>query len=187
VKDPGVTPDGPIETGRLLLVALTPELARAALEDREGFVRSLGGRVPELWPMADFARMLPQIASGHERGSAAGPTRLVLDAASGTLVGETGFHGPPDRSGTVEVGYGILPDWRGRGIATEATRALISHAFARSPRRGLFKRPAVERVVARCLPDNPASIKVLEKLGMRRVGSSGETLLFEVRRGAWRG
>jgi len=44
----------------------------------------------------------------------------------------------------------------------------------------------VERVVARCLPENPASLKVLEKVGMSRVGRSGEALLFEVRRGSWR-
>jgi len=133
-----VAGEGPLRTERLVLVALVPPLARAAVEDREEFERSLGARVPEPWPMADFARMLPQIATGHEEGSAAGPTRLVV--AEGTLVGETGFHGPPDQSGTVEVGYGVLPSWRGQGIATEATRALISHAFDRSPRRGLLRR-----------------------------------------------
>jgi ribosomal-protein-alanine N-acetyltransferase len=179
-----VAGEGPLRTERLVLVALVPPLARAAVEDRGGFERLLGARVPEPWPMADFARMLPQIATGHEEGSAAGPTRLVV--AGETLVGETGFHGPPDRSGTVEVGYGVLPSWRGQGIATEATRALISHAFDRSPRRGLLRRGDVERVVARCLPENPASLKVLEKIGMRRVGRSGEALLFEVRRGSWR-
>jgi ribosomal-protein-alanine N-acetyltransferase len=164
---------------------LAHELASA--ESERSTVAPLTARVPELWPTADFARMLPRIAEGHEDGSAAGPTRLILGAQSGTLVGETGFHGPPNRSGTVEVGYGVLPDWRGQGVATEATRALISHAFERSSRRGVFRRPAeVERVVARCLPDNAASLKVLEKLGMRQVGRSGEALLFEVRRGAWR-
>jgi len=178
-QDPGA----PLRTGRLLLVGLTPRLARLALEDRSGFERSLGARVPGLWPLADFARMLPRISQGHEEGSAAGPTRLILHPAEGaegetlpTLVGETGFHGPPDDSGTVEVGYGVLPAWRGRGIATEATGALIRHAFDGS-------RGRVRRVVARCLPDNPASQRVLERLGMRRAGRSGEALLFELRRG----
>lgn len=181
--------DADLHTNRLVLVALTPELARTALEDRGGFGRAVGARVPEVWPMADFGRMLPRMAAGHEEGSTAGPTRLILH--DGTLVGETGFHGPPDRSGTVEVGYGILPDYRGLGIATEATRALIEHAFASPPRksvrrtstllRGGSTQPGgVRRVVARCLPDNPASLKVLTKLGMRRVGTSGEAILFEL-------
>jgi len=193
-------PEAPLRTARLLLVGLTPRLARLALEDREGFEWSLarlyGARVPQLWPMADFARMLPMISQGHEERSPAGPTRLILfpaDASGGepapTLVGETGFHGPPDGSGTVEVGYGVLPGWREMGIATEATRVLISHAFERDGPRGLrlpgVRRGGVRRVVARCMPDNPASQRVLERLGMSQVGRSGEALLFEVRREGW--
>ncbi len=160
-------------TERLALVALTPCLARVALRSREDLGRLLGARVPEVWPGADFARMLPRIAGGSEKGSAAGPTRLIVHAADGVLVGETGFHGPPDASGTVEVGYSVVPGYRGRGIAPEATGALIRHAFAS---------PAVRRVVAGCLEDNDASQRVLEKLGMRRVGSSGEVLRFEMSR-----
>ena len=155
------------------MVALTPSLARAALRSREDLRRLLGARVPGVWPGADFARMLPRIAGGSEKGSAAGPTRLIVHAADGVLAGETGFHGPPDASGTVEVGYSVVPGYRGRGIAAEATGALIEHAFAS---------PAVRRVVAGCLEGNDASRKVLEKLGMQHTGSSGEVLRFELLR-----
>ena len=44
-----------LRTERLTLVALKPELARAALEDRGKLARMLGARVPEAWPGADFA------------------------------------------------------------------------------------------------------------------------------------
>jgi ribosomal-protein-alanine N-acetyltransferase len=90
-----------------------------------------------------------------------------------TPIGETSFHGPPDESGTVEVGYSIVPDYRGQGFALEATRALIDEAFAR---------PDVCRITAACLDDNVASLKVLERLGMRLVGATGETLRFELRK-----
>ena len=40
----------------LALVVLTPELARAALEDRAKLGRMLGARVPETWPGADSQR-----------------------------------------------------------------------------------------------------------------------------------
>jgi ribosomal-protein-alanine N-acetyltransferase len=160
-----------IRTERLILVALTPPLARAALEDRARLGRMIGARVPETWPGADFARMLPRIAEGVEQTSSwAEPTRLAVHAADETLIGETGFHGPPDGSGTVEVGYSIVPAYRGRGFATEATRALIRASLAR---------PEVRRITAECLDDNLASLRVLEKLGMRRVGSAGGTLRFE--------
>ena len=155
-----------------MLVALTPPLARAALEDRARLGRMIGARVPETWPGADFARMLPRIAEGVEQTSSwAEPTRLAVHAADETLIGETGFHGPPDGSGTVEVGYSIVPAYRGRGFATEATRALI---------RACLARPEVRRIIAECLDDNLASLRVLEKLGMRRVGSAGGTLRFEM-------
>jgi ribosomal-protein-alanine N-acetyltransferase len=159
-----------LRTERLALVALTPELARAALEDRAKLGRILGSRVPETWPGADFAGMLPRIA----RGSGAGLTRLIVHAADETLIGETGFHGPPDASGTVEVGYSIVPAYRGLGFAVEATRALIRDSLAR---------PGIRRITAECLDDNAASLRVLEKLGMRQVGSAGATLRFELRRG----
>jgi ribosomal-protein-alanine N-acetyltransferase len=164
-----------MRTKRLTLVALTPPLARAALEDRAQLGRMLGARVPPTWPGADFARMLPHIAGGGERASLwPEQTRLIVHEGDRTLIGETGFHGPPDGSGTVEVGYSIVPDYRGQGFAFEATRALIDHALAR---------PDVSRITAACLEDNVASLRVLEKLGMHLVGTTGETLRFELRKG----
>lgn len=38
--------------------------------------------------------------------------------------------GPP-AEGTVELGYSIIPEARGRGYATELVEALVSHAFHR--------------------------------------------------------
>jgi ribosomal-protein-alanine N-acetyltransferase len=163
-----------LRTERLTLVALTPELARAAMDDRASLERMLGAYVPEAWPGADFATVLPRIARGIERTSPeTEPTRLIIHPADRTLIGETGFHGPPDGSGTVEVGYSIVPNYRGRGFASEATRVLIERAFERS---------GIRRITAKCLNDNVASLKILEKLGMRHVSSAGETLRFELRK-----
>jgi ribosomal-protein-alanine N-acetyltransferase len=120
---------------------------------------------------ADFATMLPRIARGVEQ-SGVEQTRLIVHTADNTLIGETGFHGSPDGSGTVEVGYSIVPDYRGRGFASEATRALIERAF---------ERPGIRRITAECLDDNVASLKVLE-MGMRHVSPAGETLRFELRK-----
>ena len=144
-------PRQPLRTGRLVLVALTPELARTALEDRPKLGLLLGARVPETWPGADFARMLPRIAQGVEAASpGAEPTRLVVHAADKTHIGETEFHGPPDGSGTVELGYSIVPTYRGCGLATEATRVLIEASL---------QRPDIRRITAECLGDNAASLR----------------------------
>jgi RimJ/RimL family protein N-acetyltransferase len=158
-----------------LPVALTPELARTALDHSPKLGLLLGARVPVAWPGADFARMLPRIAQGVEEASpGAKPTRLLVHAADKTLIGETEFHGPPDGSGKVEVGYSIVPTYRARGLATEATRALIEASL---------QRPDIRRITAECVADNAASLRVLEKLGMRRIGRAGETLHFELLEG----
>jgi ribosomal-protein-alanine N-acetyltransferase len=64
---------------------------------------------------------------------------------------------------TVEVGYIVLPAHWNRGIATEATRLVAADCFGRA---------GVSRLVALTTNDNVASLRTLEKLGMRRWGQS---------------
>ena len=162
-----------LHTERLTLVALTPELARVALADRGELGRRLRVHVPPVWPGAAFAGLLPFLANGLEEDSGGPPlpTRLVIHREDAVLVGETGFHGPPNGEGAVEVGYSVVPDYRGEGIALEATRALLQDAILRG---------GVRRVVAECERDNLPSIRVLERLGMHRRGVAGERLRYEL-------
>ncbi|MFN8635565.1 MAG: GNAT family protein [Chloroflexota bacterium] len=66
---------------------------------------------------------------------------------------------PPNRSAS--VGYGLLPAYWGRGLATEATTATVAY---------VFERLSLDRVWARADPRNVASLRVLEKVGMQREG-----------------
>jgi ribosomal-protein-alanine N-acetyltransferase len=52
-------------------------------------------------------------------------------------------------------------------------QALIAWAFAQ---------PQVQRIIARCAPDNIASRRILEKAGLRQVGEAGEMLHWELYR-----
>ena len=65
----------------------------------------------------------------------------------------------PER--TVELGYGVHPNFRGRGYATEAARALVTWAL---------EQDQIDRVIARCRPDNAASVRVLTKAGLAQTG-----------------
>ncbi len=77
------------------------------------------------------------------------------------VVGHAGFHGPPDAGGTVEVGYTVVPELRGRGHAGAALRALVEQA----------QRSAGVRVVrATVAPDNAASLAVVRRAGFVHVG-----------------
>ena len=78
------------------------------------------------------------------------------------LIGACGFGRRP--SGAVELGYWIARPYWNRGFATEAGRALIE--IART-----LKLPQLE---ASHFVDNPASGRVLEKLGFAATGLSAE-------------
>lgn len=64
-----------------------------------------------------------------------------------------------EREDAQRLGYWLTPDAWGRGYATEAGRAVVDAA-----RRTL----GLDRLTATCRHDNPASARVLEKLGFRR-------------------
>jgi RimJ/RimL family protein N-acetyltransferase len=89
----------------------------------------------------------------------------IVERASGAAVGDCAFKGPPDAEGVVELAYGVDPEHRGRGYATEAAGALAAFAFA-SGRARLVR--------AHTKPDNGASARVLEKCGFKRVGEVTE-------------
>ena len=64
-------------------------------------------------------------------------------------------------AGSAEVGYSVVREYRGRGIATEAVRGLLNEAFSRVQLR---------RVRAYCVPDNEASRAVLRRVGFEADG-----------------
>ncbi|GAC1398123.1 MAG: hypothetical protein NVSMB56_13080 [Pyrinomonadaceae bacterium] len=86
---------------------------------------------------------------------------LVVHKAHRMLIGTGGFKGEADDAGTVEFGYAIAPDYRRRGLATEAARGFVEFAFAH---------PHINAVQAHTLLDGMASINVLKKVGLKLVG-----------------
>jgi [ribosomal protein S5]-alanine N-acetyltransferase len=61
-----------------------------------------------------------------------------------------------------ELGYSIARPWWGRGLATEAARAVVDATFGALPEFARMRAMADAR--------NAASLRVLEKIGMRREG-----------------
>lgn len=104
---------------------------------------------------------------------------LVIDAAADDVVGFCGLR--RDGAG-VELVYALAPAVWGRGYATEAAAAVLGDAF---------RRVGLPRVVAQTDAPNAASIRVLERLGMRRVGDEagpgGPLVAFEIVAGEFAG
>jgi GNAT superfamily N-acetyltransferase len=84
-------------------------------------------------------------------------THLFVHEEDYALVGLGGFKGAPV-DGRVEIGYGIAPSYRGRGLATAAAAALVEIA----------RRRGVTTVVAHTLAETNPSTRVLCKLDFER-------------------
>jgi RimJ/RimL family protein N-acetyltransferase len=67
----------------------------------------------------------------------------------------------------------VTPGYRGRGIATEAVRALA---------RWALNQPAVLSILARCEPGNGPSIAVLARVGFVRDGVADAQLIWRLKR-----
>ncbi|GHC53610.1 GNAT family N-acetyltransferase [Streptomyces flavofungini] len=129
-----------------------------------------GSRRPDWAPdfPAEGDRVIAGFLTEHPEGLTACGHRLVVERDGGPVVGSIGLFWPPSE-GSIEIGYGIVGSRRGRGYASEATRALAEFALTA---------PAVDAVYATVELANPASVRVLEKAGLRRCGSDATTARF---------
>jgi RimJ/RimL family protein N-acetyltransferase len=146
-----------VRTPRLTLRPFWPEdageLSRAM--GHECVVRNLA-KVPWPYTLGDAEAF---VAMRHQ--AAPGPVFMICLHQDGAVrpIGGIGLHGQDD--GAHEFGYWLTPGAWGRGYATEAGRAVL-----RTARETLRLR----RVVAGHYVDNPASGRVLRKLGFRPTG-----------------
>jgi len=92
---------------------------------------------------------------------------------TGEIIGRCGFEPRPTEAGLEgELVWMFARPWWGQGLATESGAELI--------RYGLEALTLV-RVFAKAMPDNTASIRVMEKLGMTRVDSGDDEVEYEKR------
>jgi [ribosomal protein S5]-alanine N-acetyltransferase len=82
----------------------------------------------------------------------------VLLKTEDMLVGHMVFH-PWFAPRTYEIGWVFNGAYHGHGYATEAAMALLQYGF---------EKLQLHRIIATCQPENLASWRVMEKLGMRR-------------------
>lgn len=81
----------------------------------------------------------------------------MIEKASEKLVGWCGLWHLPETLET-EIGYAVAKNFWGRGLATEAAGKFLQYGF---------KKLKFEKIAAVALPENAASRRVMEKLGMR--------------------
>ena len=114
--------------------------------DRSAFLRVVGGRPPRLSPGATgrFEWLLHYVA-GDE--APLGWVSLRISETSRT---------------TGEIGYSVVREHRGKGVATEAVAALVEEAF---------RRTRLREIRAYCVPANRSSLAVLRRVGFEEKGT----------------
>jgi RimJ/RimL family protein N-acetyltransferase len=137
---------------------------------------------PVVTRLTDFGPNTPEESAEFVRTAVAqarrpGRTAFSLAAelaATGQVIGSVGIAVVSAAHRRGDLGYVFHPSCWSRGYATEAATLLLG--FGREVL-------GLHRIEATCHPDNRASARVLEKIGMRYEGRLRDHLLV---RGAWR-
>jgi RimJ/RimL family protein N-acetyltransferase len=142
----------PIKTRRLVLRELkdsdVPEIARLS---GDWDIARMTARIPFPYSEALAREWMSTIAEDEF-------VRVIMH--EGALVGCCGYILLEDS--TAEIGYWVGKPWWGRGFATEAASALVHHCFTRA---------SLKKLTCCHFVDNPASARVIAKLGFKATDS----------------
>lgn len=97
---------------------------------------------------------------------------LIVVREENVGAGMLGFKGFPDENGSTEIGYGIDQAYQGKGYMREAVQVLIDWAFAHP----------FCKVITASEVKNPASRRLLEKVGAQLVNESTHFTSWEIRK-----
>jgi len=155
--------DATVETARLILRPLQDDdaagLAAIANDIR---IASMLGTMPHPYGLEDARAFLARVAEMPADAACF----AIVRKDSGEVIGTTGYgpaHGLPEGAAPeTDFGYWLGVDHWGQGFATEAATAAVAHAFTVSGQTLISTDHQVT---------NPASRRVLEKVGFRPVGT----------------
>jgi RimJ/RimL family protein N-acetyltransferase len=168
--------DNIILTQRLRLIPLDKKQLELIAQDIESFEKSLSitmmrdlitDRVRRAITMK-IDKMKKTDASQHDWLT----YWLILIRDENVGAGLLGFKGFPDERGATEIGYGIDPAYQGKGYMSEAIQALIDWAFTHP----------FCKVITATEVENPASKRLLERLGAQLVNVSEHSTSWEIRK-----
>jgi ribosomal-protein-alanine N-acetyltransferase len=156
-----------LSTSRLILIGADAPLLLAEQSSHQSFAAAIEAVVPSSWPPEhhdkDVIEWVLRSLKLLVPGKPWTMYYIVLKTPR-TVIGTCGFKGSPDIGGSVEVGYSVVQEFRGDGIATEAVRKLISTAFDEG----------ATEVSAETYPSLTPSLMVMEKCGMTFTGEGSE-------------
>ena len=167
-------------TERLYLVPFKLELLKAAIIGIDELATILGVKVAADWAEQELIQAFPDIANillQFPLQNEWGWGSLIIHQADNTLIGHVMIKIIPDVEGlptdAVEIGYQVAPLYRRQGYASEATKAMMDWTLSQF---------GMQTVTAGCAPDNIASKRVLEKIGMELIEAREKVLVWKLSR-----
>lgn len=143
---------------RLALLALDRDLAALQAGSRTAFFNAIAVTHEAVWPPAPFETASFDWAAknlAHDPDGQGWYGWALLanegERAPPRLIGIAALIGRPDEEGDVELAFGLLPEFRGRGFGGETVRALSAWAFANGASRVIAHLDAEDVHAARTL------------------------------------
>jgi len=160
-----------LETDRLTLREIDPARDLQAVydlfADERVALSTDTGPFTEMWEAQEVVDWFGAIFTSHQGLRWA----ITLREGDGSMIGSCGFNIWNRRSNSAEIGYDLMPEHWGKGVATEAVRAIIDWGF---------QAMKLNRIQADVMVHNDGSARVLEKLGFVEEG-------LQRQGGFWRG
>lgn len=166
-----------LQSPRVLVIPLTEALLELQINDPAGLVGTLGYsiRLPDeaspelvyaLGKMACSVKQAPHLWPWNTNWA-------IISRQAQAYIGGIDFHGAPDATGQVELGYGLDADYRHKGYMDEALRLMVGWAFSH---------PEVRVIKAETALNNLPSQQVLQRAGFCPVQVAGTNLWWQMDR-----
>lgn len=162
----------PLTTDHLILIPMSHDQVRSVMIGEEIPHNGISIEKDPHWPRKDTLDILPiadQILESLEHPSGF-EIWMIVKRESQIVIGDIGFHGPPDIKGNVEIGYGLVETEHNQGFGSEALKALMDWAL---------NQPEVKSISATCLLTNLPSRRILEKNQMKEVAKNDDHVQYQ--------
>lgn len=162
-----------IETERLKMITLTADMMEAVLKGSGELEKLIPYAVASDWPLDVYKQLFSYKMNKFRKDPLENEWEgaIILKGES-RIIGDMGFKGGPDWEGAINLGYSIVPSYQRRGYATEMGKAMVKWGL---------EQPGVKTIVATCYPTNLASVRVLEKIGLKQVERREDKLYWSTK------
>lgn len=113
---------------------------------------------------------LVEYARGNYKRGLSEPYGIAFKNNPSKIVGTVGWFWNTKLHKSIEIAYALARPFWGQGLMVEAAKGLINEALNKND---------IHRISSRCISENKASQRVMEKLGMRFEGTLRQSMFVK--------